>query len=150
MALLLGVSHLGNLCNSIPKDFGYLYRVMSQSSSSSSFVLGRFSVAFGDRTLVFGFRRVERAEIRRSPVKIIEVYSTMLRAHRPPKMPILAPLVLVLLFAAGIFFTGCTSLVRGFNRVRAEMTKPATDEETHNYGAFFTTPRSLTSDGPTK
>ena len=74
----------------------------------------------------------------------------MLRARRPPKMPILAPLVLVLFFAAGIFFTGCTSLVRGFNRVRAEMTKPPTDEETHNYGAFFTAPRSLTSDGPTK
>jgi hypothetical protein len=91
-----------------------------------------------------------RAEIRRSLLEKIEVYSTMLRARRPPKMPILAPLVLVLLFAAGIFFTGCTSLVRGFNRVRAEMTKPATDEETHNYGAFYTTPRSLRSDGPTK
>jgi hypothetical protein len=74
----------------------------------------------------------------------------MLRARRPPKMPILAPLVLVLFFAAGIFSTGCTSLVRGYNRVRAEMTKPPTDEETHNYGAFFTTPRSLTSDGPAK
>ena len=68
----------------------------------------------------------------------------MLRARRPPKTPILAPLILVLLFAAGIFFTGCTSLVRGFNRVRAEMTKPATDQEINNYGAFFTDLYDLT------
>jgi hypothetical protein len=66
-------------------------------------------------------------------------------------MPILAQLlVLVLLLVAGIFFTGCASLARGFNRVRAEMTKPPTDEDTHNYGAFFNTPRQLKSDGPTK
>jgi hypothetical protein len=75
----------------------------------------------------------------------------MLRARRPPKMPILAPsLVLVLLLVGGILFTGCMSIARGFNRVRAEMTKPPTDEDTHNYGAFLNTPGPLKSDGPTK
>jgi hypothetical protein len=74
----------------------------------------------------------------------------MLRARRPPKMPILAPLVLVLFFAAGTFFTGCASLTRGYNRIRAEMTKPPTDEDTHNYGAFFNTPRPLRSEGSMK
>jgi hypothetical protein len=91
-----------------------------------------------------------KGRIRRSLVKIIELYSTMLRARRSPKMPLLASLVLAMVFAAGIFFTGCTSLARGFNWVHAEMTKPPTDEDTHNYGAFFTTPRSLRSDEATK
>jgi hypothetical protein len=69
----------------------------------------------------------------------------MLRACWLQKISPLAPLVLFLLFTAGIFLTGCTSLARSFNRIRAEMTKPETDEETHNYGAFFTAPRLLTS-----
>jgi hypothetical protein len=65
-------------------------------------------------------------------------------------MWLLSPLVLVLPIAAVIFLTGCTSLVKGFNSIRAEMAKPESDQEIHNYGAFFTTPESLTSDGPTK
>ena len=58
-------------------------------------------------------------------------------------MWLLSPLVLVLPIAAVIFLTGCTSLVRDFNRIRAEMTKPETDEEINNYGAFFTTLESI-------
>ena len=74
----------------------------------------------------------------------IGVYLSMLRARRSPKISVLAPLLLLLPFAAGTILTGCTSLARSFNRIRAEMTKPETDEETNNYGAFFTSPRSMT------
>lgn len=42
----------------------------------------------------------------------------------------------VSLFAMGIL-TGCTTLARNFDRLRAAMNKPETDEDTHNYGAFF-------------
>jgi hypothetical protein len=58
----------------------------------------------------------------------------------------LAPLLLLLSLGAAIFLTGCTSLARSFNRIRAEMTKPETDEETNNYGAFFTSRPSMTSE----
>jgi len=40
------------------------------------------------------------------------------------------------LFAVGIL-TGCTSLVTTFERIRAEMIKDETPEESHYYGAFF-------------
>jgi hypothetical protein len=33
--------------------------------------------------------------------------------------------------------TGCTTLARNFDRLRAAMNKPEADEDTHNYGAFF-------------
>jgi hypothetical protein len=35
------------------------------------------------------------------------------------------------------FLTGCTTMQRDFNWVRAELTKPPADEDTHNYGAFI-------------
>jgi hypothetical protein len=38
------------------------------------------------------------------------------------------------------FLTGCTMLNRNYNRIRAELTKPETDEDTHNYGAYFEAP----------
>jgi hypothetical protein len=51
--------------------------------------------------------------------------------------------------AVGIF-TGCRTLVTSFNRVRDMMTKEETPEETHYYGAFFTSPLSMTSELPCK
>jgi hypothetical protein len=36
-------------------------------------------------------------------------------------------------------------LSRNYNRIRAELTKPETDEDTHNYGAYFEAPFSATS-----
>jgi hypothetical protein len=36
-------------------------------------------------------------------------------------------------------------LTRNYNRIRAELTKPEADEDTHNYGAYFEVPFSATS-----
>jgi hypothetical protein len=36
-------------------------------------------------------------------------------------------------------------LSRNYNRIRAELTKPETDEDIHNYGAYFEVPFSATS-----
>jgi hypothetical protein len=47
--------------------------------------------------------------------------------------------VLAAICAVGIL-TGCTTLVTTFNRIHAAMTKEETPEESHNYGAFFTSP----------
>jgi hypothetical protein len=55
----------------------------------------------------------------------------------------------VSLFAAGIL-TGCTTLARNFDRLRAAMTKPETDEDTHNYGAFFVSLRWPISELPSE
>jgi hypothetical protein len=51
--------------------------------------------------------------------------------------------------AVGIF-TGCRTLVTSFNRVHDMMTKEETPEETHHYGAFFTSPLSMTSELPSE
>src|SRR5271165_1863757 len=47
--------------------------------------------------------------------------------------------VLAVIFAVGIL-TGCRTLVTSFNRIHDMMTKEETPEETHYYGAFFTSP----------
>jgi hypothetical protein len=47
----------------------------------------------------------------------------------------------VLLVSLGLL-TGCSMLTRNYNRIRAEMTRPETDEDTHNYGAYFEAPFS--------
>jgi hypothetical protein len=47
--------------------------------------------------------------------------------------------VLAVTCAVGIL-TGCTTLVTSFNRIHDMMTKEETPEETHYYGAFFTSP----------
>jgi hypothetical protein len=47
--------------------------------------------------------------------------------------------VLAAICAFGIL-TGCTTLVTSFNRIHDMMTKEETPEETHYYGAFFTSP----------
>ena len=47
--------------------------------------------------------------------------------------------VLAATCAVGIL-TGCTTLVTSFNRIHDMMTKEETPEETHYYGAFFTSP----------
>ena len=47
--------------------------------------------------------------------------------------------VLAVIFAVGIL-TGCQTLVTSFNRIHDMMTKEETPEETHYYGAFFTSP----------
>lgn len=60
------------------------------------------------------------------------------------EMPRLTWLFHVLLISMG-FVTGCTMLSRNFNRIRTEMTKPETDEDTHNYGAYLEAPFSATS-----
>ena len=57
--------------------------------------------------------------------------------------------VLAVTCAAGIL-TGCTTLVTGFNRIHDMMTKEETPEETHYYGAFFTSPLPMTSELPTE
>jgi hypothetical protein len=50
-------------------------------------------------------------------------------------------LFLVLLVSLGLL-TGCAMWNRNYNRIRAELTKPDTDENTHNYGAYFAAPLS--------
>jgi hypothetical protein len=45
----------------------------------------------------------------------------------------------VMLLSLGLL-TGCTMWTRDFNRIRAELTKPDTDEDTHNYGAYLEAP----------
>jgi len=68
--------------------------------------------------------------------------------HRTRQFPTMARFVSlfhVLPLAVGIL-TGCTTLVRSYDRIRAVMTKPEPNEETNNYGAFFLLPRSLTSE----
>jgi hypothetical protein len=59
------------------------------------------------------------------------------------------PLFYVLPFAAGIL-TGCTTLVTSLNRIHAAMTKEETPGESHNYGAFFKSSLSWTSELPTE
>jgi hypothetical protein len=49
--------------------------------------------------------------------------------------------------AVGIV-TGCTTLATSLNRIHDLMTKPDTPEESHNYGAFFRSSQSLTSELP--
>jgi hypothetical protein len=51
------------------------------------------------------------------------------------------------LLFAGIL-TGCTTLARNFDRLRAAMTKPETDEDSHYYGAFFISSRLSLSELP--
>jgi len=53
------------------------------------------------------------------------------------------------LLAVGML-TGCTSLVRTFNRIYAGMTKEETNEESNNYGAFFRWSLSSNSELPKK
>jgi hypothetical protein len=58
------------------------------------------------------------------------------------------PLFPVLPFAV-VILTGCTTLVRSYDRIRAVMTKGDTDDQNiHNYGAFFRSSLSLTSELP--
>jgi hypothetical protein len=45
----------------------------------------------------------------------------------------------VLLVSLGLL-AGCAMWNRNYNRIRAELTKPDTDENTHNYGAYFEAP----------
>jgi hypothetical protein len=45
----------------------------------------------------------------------------------------------LLLLAAGIL-TGCTTLATTYQRVRATLTEPETDQTIHHYGAWFFTP----------
>jgi hypothetical protein len=47
----------------------------------------------------------------------------------------------ILLVSLGLL-TGCSMLSRNYNRIRAELTKPENDEDTHNYGAYFEAPLS--------
>jgi hypothetical protein len=54
--------------------------------------------------------------------------------------------VLAVIFAVGIL-TGCKTLATSFNRIRDMMTKEETPEETHYYGAFFTSP-AVKSESP--
>jgi hypothetical protein len=58
------------------------------------------------------------------------------------------PLFHLLPFAV-VILTGCTTLVRSYDRIRAVMTKGDTDEQSiNNYGAFFRSSLSLTSELP--
>jgi hypothetical protein len=58
------------------------------------------------------------------------------------------PLFPVLPFAV-VILTGCTTLVRSYDRIRAVMTKGDTDDQNiNNYGAFFRSSLSLTSELP--
>ena len=47
--------------------------------------------------------------------------------------------VLAVICAVGIL-TGCRTMTTSLNRIRDVMTKEETPEESHNYGAFFTSP----------
>lgn len=57
------------------------------------------------------------------------------------------PLFHVLPFAV-VILSGCTTLVRSYDRIRAVMTKEDTDEQINNYGAYFSSSLSLTPELP--
>jgi hypothetical protein len=45
------------------------------------------------------------------------------------------------------FFTGCKTLATTYHRIEAQMAYDAADQETNNYGAFFTWPRPVGMSG---
>ena len=50
-----------------------------------------------------------------------------------------------------VILTGCTTLVTSFDRIRAMMTpKEETNEESNNYGAWFTSAQSLIAELPSE
>jgi hypothetical protein len=57
--------------------------------------------------------------------------------------------LLLLPFAVGIL-TGCTSLVTSYNRIRAALTEGEEPEESHYYGAYFTSSPSLAPELPSE
>ena len=57
--------------------------------------------------------------------------------------------VLAVICAVGIL-TGCRTMTTSLNRIRDMMTKEETPEESHNYGAFFTSQLSMTSELPSE
>jgi hypothetical protein len=85
--------------------------------------------AFGE----WGFRRYD--SIARS------VLEPSLSTGYDDAMSRLVWLFHILLVSLGLL-TGCSMLSRNYNRIRAELTKPETDEATHNYGAYFEAPVS--------
>ena len=79
-----------------------------------------------------------------SPLQLIHARSVLeptLSAGYDDAMSRLTWLFHLLLVSLG-FLTGCTILNRNYNRIRAELTKPETDEDTHHYGAYFEAPLS--------
>jgi hypothetical protein len=54
-------------------------------------------------------------------------------------MPHLPSWIHVLPLTVGIL-TGCTTMVTTYDRIRASLNEPETDETIHRYGAWFLTP----------
>jgi hypothetical protein len=59
-------------------------------------------------------------------------------------MPRLPSWVHVLPLTVGIL-TGCTTLVTTYDRIRASLSEPETDDTIHRYGAWFLAPSSSSS-----
>jgi hypothetical protein len=126
-----------NVANSRPRS-GACGAVSRTSETEPTIIAATDGKSTEARTALFkrAFRRLG------SSVRSVLVLS--LSTRYDDAMSRLTWLFHFLLVSLGLL-TGCTMLSRNYNRIRAELTKPETDEDTHNYGAYFEAPFSATS-----